>query len=181
MTIYLPASGITISDYNKHADESRYEGITLNNTVPDGLLNIQNPTIILVSGTGGNPFGHALFMISRSIGYVHAADPGTHKVRFIPHDRFQDYITAWGKERWNQIPVKLSNLTGAKNYIGDCLLRGFYWSPLHNCLTFCSEILAAGDSAADSCVFPSTANKSGHAIKQPKAQHPWDAIGDADL
>ncbi len=182
MSIYVPGAGISIPDTDYTTPSGPYEGVILKK-IPDGLFRFGNPAICYVSGSGPNTFGHALFMISVSIGYVHSVQPGTHPVRFLPHDQYDDYLETMGKVSWKMLHVDLPSEVAAANYIRGCLTEGYNWQPWHNCLTFCDAILKASGSKThpSSCVFPSTATQQPGAITQPGFKHPWDAIGDDDL
>jgi hypothetical protein len=179
--IYIPGAGISIPASQCKLPDGKYEGYTLNQ-VPEGLLKISHPAVIYVSGSGGNPFGHALFMISPSIGYVHAADPGLNKSRFIPHDEYSQFMEEMEKSTWSMLPVKLGNKQAAAAYIRQCLLVGFDWQPWHNCVTLCINICQHGQSnVIPTSVFPSTATTAPGNILKPAFSHPYDSIGNDDL
>src|SRR5262245_1382329 len=98
-----------------------YEGVKLINNIPEGLLRFQDPAVVYVAGSGLNVFGHALFMINRWIGYVHAVEVGVHRVRFLPHHKYTKYLEDTGKVEWGVLKVNLANENGATNYISSCL------------------------------------------------------------
>ena len=182
MSIYIPGSGISISNDQYVTPTGTYEGVILR-SIPNGLLRLSSSALCYVSGSGPNIFGHALFLIAPGIGYVHAVEPGTHPVRFLPHDEYQRYMQESGKTSKKMLFVELPNKPRTATYIEQCLLIGYNWTPRHNCLTFCDAILKAAESATelDSCMLPSTATKQVGAVTRPAHMHPWDAIGNDDL
>jgi hypothetical protein len=181
--IYVPGAGITIKEGQYLVPPGPYEGVILL-SIPNGLFNFCNPAICHVPGSGGNPYGHTMFMISPSIGYVQSVVPGTHRARFLPHDEFDRYMEETGKTHtWNMLHVDLPNPTGAANYITNCLLNGYTWVPWSNCLTMCHYIVqaAGGHAGLPSLVYPSTAAGQPGAIRQPRHKNPYEAIGESDL
>lgn len=181
MSIYIPGAGISIPSSDYTLPPGNYEGVILNR-IPDGLLKFSKSAVAYVSGTGGNPFGHAAFMINASIGYVHSCEPGVHPARFIPHDEWDRFLQENNKVNWKMLHVKLPNKAAAANYVVSCMLNGFNWQPFHNCVTLCDQIIAAaGGQIRPNSIFPSTATQQPGTITQPKFKHPWDAIGDGDL
>ena len=174
--LYIPGAGISIPAADYNLPGGSYEGVTLNQ-VPEGLLKITNPAVVYVSGSGGNPWGHAMFMISPSIGYIHAADPGMNKSRFVPHDEFERFMKEMKKTSWSMQPVELGNKTAAATFMRQCFLVGFNWQPWHNCVTLCIEICQHGQSnVIPTSVFPSTAKNDPGNIAKPKFSHPYDSI-----
>ncbi|MCO6456831.1 MAG: hypothetical protein J5I93_16145 [Pirellulaceae bacterium] len=181
MSIYIPGAGIEIPTGDYIEPPGDYEGVILTK-IPDGLLRFKGSATCYVSGTGGNPFGHAVLLINPSIGYVHSCEPGTHPVRFMPHDQWGRFLEETAKTMWGMLPLKLPDKTAARNYVTECMLRGYCWVPWHDCVTFCDLVVeAAGGTTKANTVFPSTATKQAGVISQPKFKHPWDAIGDGDL
>lgn len=174
--LYVVGAGITITEAQYTKPKGSYEGVILNQ-IPQGLLNLSNPAVVYVSGSGGNPFGHALFMISPSIGYVHSVEPGTHQARFIPHDEFERFMKEMGKTSWTMQPVELSNPQGAATFIQKCLTVGYTWYPHHNCVSLCIEICQAGGSdVVPTSVLPTKATKDKGNIPKPAFSHPYDSI-----
>lgn len=162
--IIVNADGGAFTIYAGNYDEPgpRYEGIQLKNMVPTGLLDPFNPEpqIIHVSGTGGNPFGHSLFRISPSVGYVHAAAAGKERVFYIPADYWDEYVQQWGKEVWQIVPVNGWNAVAAQSYLLTKLLVHFHWHiGKHDCSIFCQQLAEAGGAvgAGSKSMFPSKA------------------------
>jgi hypothetical protein len=138
-----------------------YEGIQIQRTFPRALLNASNarPHIVYVSGTGGNPWGHALFWIDPSVGMVHAALPGQQKLCYIPPAQWDTYVQQNQKLVWQFVPVYNWNPNAASFYLWDCLKNGFNWHPGNDCATFCHKLARAGGAmnTGSTSVMPSKA------------------------
>jgi hypothetical protein len=142
----------------------RYEGVQLQNVVPPELLNPFAPeaSIIHVSGTGGNPWGHTIFQISPSVGFVHAAAAGKERVFYIPAAYWDEYVQQNNKEIWQIVPVPGWNAISAQAYLLQKLLVHFHWHiGKHDCATFCQQLATAGGVpvTGSKSMFPSKAVK----------------------
>jgi rRNA maturation protein Nop10 len=115
--------------------------------------------------------------LAQGIRYVHAVEPGTHPVRFIPHDEFERFMKEMGKTSWTMQPVELSRPQAAVTFIQQCLLVGYTWLPHHNCVTLCKEICThGGGNVVPSSAFPTTSTKDRGNIPKPAFSHPYDSI-----
>jgi hypothetical protein len=127
-----------------------------------------NPAYVFVSGSHGNPWGHALLRIDPAVGYVHAALPGRDRALFLPSEEFHRYLAECGKVVWEVKSIQLQPAMVNAAYIltNKFLIKGFTWVPWHDCVTMVDEIARVGGSAyIANTVFP---DKAVAALRQPK-------------
>jgi hypothetical protein len=147
-------------NHNPHYEGIQFIGgnVPVNLYLPSGA----KPHIVHVSGTGGNPFGHTLFWIDPSVGFVHAAAAGVNRVYYIPPQNWDDYAVANQKTILQLVPVPNWEALWASAYLHAKLTTGFHWHiGKHDCSVFAKQLADAGgggDTGSKS-MFPTKAVK----------------------
>jgi hypothetical protein len=150
---------ILAADYVENANP-HYEGIQFTNgNIPPNLMDATGaePCIVHVTGTGGNIFGHTLFWIDPSVGFVHAAAAGRNPVYYIPPQTFDEYCRQNQKDVKQLVPLTGWQPNAAQAYLFTKLTAGFHWHiGKHDCAIFAQQLADAGHAtnAGSKSMFP---------------------------
>jgi hypothetical protein len=138
-----------------------YEGIQFTNgNIPHNLLVATNaePQIVHVTGSSINFFGHTLFCIDPSVGFVHAAAPGVSLIYYIPPQSFEEYCRQNKKNIKQLVPVQGWSAASAQGYLFTKMTQGFHWHiGKHDCAVFAQQLAQAGGvngGAGSKSMFP---------------------------
>lgn len=131
---------------------SWYDGATLSkNGNPVRPEDFGHACVVIVSGDGINPCGHALLHVGNSW-YVHVAGI-FHHPRYLSQGLYQHYLTAGGKKEVRRWPVHIPNPQGAYRKLIQLLGERWIFHPTaYNCVVFIEKIVQAGGSDAGMCL-----------------------------
>lgn len=132
-------------------------GVNQNPTALRGLSDaqrakIKNISVVYVSGSRFNPFGHAALFLGKDVGYAHIR-PAKKFPYTVAHpqlmsvDEFNNYLKNNNKRLIAVQQVKLSdaNLPAAIEKLHQLLQKKWvWWGFRRNCLSFCKDVLRAG-------------------------------------
>jgi hypothetical protein len=137
-----------------------FEGYFVKTALDDSYFQKQQDfAIVHVKGSGWfrktavpwllrNPAGHTLLWLGPNVGFVHSCEPGYHKARYIPSEKWGEYCTAMGKpENPTQVVTvgdRILSMRRFKDAVNDVLLNGYNWNAIHNCSTMADELFDAG-------------------------------------
>ena len=130
-------------------------------------LNFSTVYAVVVTGVKLNPCGHALLFVpykpaissARRIDRVSVArrDDGSYfqvaeaygLPRIMSSDGYKRYLKENKKTEITRYSVHLPNPDGAKNRLGELMLKKWCWLILpHNCAAFVEDVVHAGGSSA---------------------------------
>lgn len=124
--------------YNKLGAGEGLAGI-----VEENLLLDPQFRIVYVTGSGPNVYGHALIFLGRA-GFIHI-DEVTGYPKHMTINQFNDYLTYYGKKILGIQKPPLDNINKSILKFMEMLHQKYEWYVVvHNCLTFCHQILEPG-------------------------------------
>jgi hypothetical protein len=103
-----------------------------------------NTSLVIVSGSGPNPCGHA---IANAGNFYFHVDGVRGYPWYFGQTGYQRYLRENGKRELRRRRVQLTNPDGAQNKLDELMSKKWTWLVLpNNCVAFVEEVFAAGGS-----------------------------------
>lgn len=103
----------------------------------------RNISIVYVSGSGLNTYGHALLFLGKA-GFVHIDRPYSFP-KHMRIDEFNTYLAFYGKVLLGLQKIPLTNIKDFIVKLNElCKERWLWLGVKHNCLTFCHDAVTVG-------------------------------------